>query len=510
MSGGQSGGRSATAPARRVAPGAGETPATIAAAQRAARPRRPGKAALVFALTLAVVLGAVAYTSFALSAYGSTVKPGVTVGALSVAGYNTQELTAVVNRLADEAEVTVVYEDAVQTVRLAELGAVVDVAATVKAVFSADTGPSLIADYTGWSKQAVPLSLTADEAALAGWVGRHFETGQPAPADAAVRFDEATGRYIVAPGQTGHVFDLASIREALDEIAWTPQSNPVAILRLVEREPDVGDVAALAAAEQANSRLALTLRFANGAGGSYTATPADIAAWTAVVPDPAVGDVAVFCDQAVLSAGLRERLETAWAGRGKPRHIVADANGQILQVADNGQASLAVGDLASTVEAVATALDNGLDVDLTVPVSETPPATIESQLSGPAPTGGKWIDVDLSSQTTTLLEGSHVVASYIISSGKEGTPTPTGVYYVYLKVPAQTMNGTEADGSPYSIPNVTWVTYFWEDYGFHTAYWLDDSQIGTPQSHGCLNMREAESRFLYEWSSNGTPVVVHD
>ncbi|MCB0137619.1 MAG: L,D-transpeptidase, partial [Caldilineaceae bacterium] len=44
-----------------------------------------------------------------------------------------------------------------------------------------------------------------------------------------------------------------------------------------------------------------------------------------------------------------------------------------------------------------------------------------------------------------------------------------------------------------------WVQYFYEDYGFHGTYW--HSNFGQPMSHGCVNMTNADAKWLYEWAS---------
>lgn len=136
----------------------------------------------------------------------------------------------------------------------------------------------------------------------------------------------------------------------------------------------------------------------------------------------------------------------------------------------------------------------------------------------------KWIDVDLSEQRVIAYEGMRPVESFIISSGRANTPTVTGVFRIWAKVPLQRMSGgSRAAGTYYDLPNVPWVQYFFEDYSFHGAYWHNN--FGRPMSHGCVNMRNADARWLYEWASpfhdggdwliakeqneQGTLVIVH-
>ncbi len=116
--------------------------------------------------------------------------------------------------------------------------------------------------------------------------------------------------------------------------------------------------------------------------------------------------------------------------------------------------------------------------------------------------GKKWIEVDLSSQSLVAHQGDSVVLQTKVSTGLRNTPTPVGTYAVRVKVRRQTMTGPG-----YSLPNVQWVMYFYRDYAIHGTYW--HNRFGRPMSHGCVNVRNSQAQFLYNWASNGTPVVVH-
>ena len=37
-----------------------------------------------------------------------------------------------------------------------------------------------------------------------------------------------------------------------------------------------------------------------------------------------------------------------------------------------------------------------------------------------------------------------------------------------------------------------------------------DSLLGTPQSHGCIRMKQSEAELVWNWSEVGTTVVVTD
>ena len=139
----------------------------------------------------------------------------------------------------------------------------------------------------------------------------------------------------------------------------------------------------------------------------------------------------------------------------------------------------------------------------------------------------KWIDVDLSEQRVVAYEGATPVKSFIVSTGKENTPTVTGTFRIWAKTAVQDMfGGNRAAGDYYFLEDVEWVQYFYEDYGFHSAYWHDN--FGEPMSRGCINMRTEDAKWLFDWAgpdasnpdksgwvtsdgvNQGTLVVVHD
>ncbi len=56
-----------------------------------------------------------------------------------------------------------------------------------------------------------------------------------------------------------------------------------------------------------------------------------------------------------------------------------------------------------------------------------------------------------------------------------------------------------ADADDYELPGVPWTCFFTEQgHAFHGTYWHDN--FGTPMSHGCVNMRTEEAKWLFLWS----------
>ena len=125
----------------------------------------------------------------------------------------------------------------------------------------------------------------------------------------------------------------------------------------------------------------------------------------------------------------------------------------------------------------------------------------------------KYIEVSLKTQELTAYEEDRVVLKTKISSGVDYKPrnqipwnTPTGWFAVQTKMPSKHMGGAELtdDLEAYILPGVPWVSFFEPKNGvaFHGTYWHQN--FGMPMSHGCVNMKTEEARWLYRWV---TPVA---
>lgn len=119
-----------------------------------------------------------------------------------------------------------------------------------------------------------------------------------------------------------------------------------------------------------------------------------------------------------------------------------------------------------------------------------------------APTSGRWIDVNVTTQTLSAYEGDKLVFTTKVSTGRARTPTVLGRFRIRTKLRAQAMSGPG-----YYLPNVPYVMYFHAGYALHGTYWHNN--FGRPMSHGCVNMRTDEAKWLYEWAPVGTLVVTH-
>jgi len=138
----------------------------------------------------------------------------------------------------------------------------------------------------------------------------------------------------------------------------------------------------------------------------------------------------------------------------------------------------------------------------TVPATATPAPTQPPMPAAGAANDGRWIDVNLTTQTLVAYAGETAVFTARTSTGLPGTPTVVGRYTIQSKYPAVHMSGPG-----YSLPNVPWTMFFYKGYAIHGAYW--HNKFGQPMSHGCVNLSVADAEWVYNFASIGTLVVTH-
>lgn len=129
---------------------------------------------------------------------------------------------------------------------------------------------------------------------------------------------------------------------------------------------------------------------------------------------------------------------------------------------------------------------------------------------------GKYIDVNLEAQITTLFEGGVFVENFINSAGAKDTPTPKGEFQIYNKHPYALSNLFQVY-MPY------WMAFTPDgEYGFHDfPVWPEghpdkpkggkesEINIGKSVSPGCVRHSEKNSEKIYNWAEVGTKVVIY-
>jgi len=116
-------------------------------------------------------------------------------------------------------------------------------------------------------------------------------------------------------------------------------------------------------------------------------------------------------------------------------------------------------------------------------------------------------------QSLSCLEGGIEVFYCRISSGvrlnsddtaKEWA-TPLGPFRIWRKVISLHMSGGTTGGG-YDLPGIAFTTLFsGTGVAIHSTFWHNN--FGEPMSHGCLNARPEDAKWVFRWTN---PVVAYD
>jgi hypothetical protein len=106
---------------------------------------------------------------------------------------------------------------------------------------------------------------------------------------------------------------------------------------------------------------------------------------------------------------------------------------------------------------------------------------------------GKHVEVDISRQVMSLIEGDEPVHTFHVSTGAPATPTIRGHYRFYRK------------DAGYNAKRMYFSAYFIRGYATH-GY---SSVPNYNASHGCVRNPIPFSRFIYNWIDIGDDIYVY-
>ena len=157
--------------------------------------------------------------------------------------------------------------------------------------------------------------------------------------------------------------------------------------------------------------------------------------------------------------------------------------------------------------------DELLEVELDVPAEHLRfiPNSELAPISAEVSPEKKRIEISLYRQELTAYESDRIVMQTKISSGLPGgdLATPTGRFHVATKMPSKHMGDGKMtdDIYAYELMGVPWNCFFEMTLGVatHGTYWHNN--FGSQMSHGCVNMRTSEAKWLYRWTN---PIATPD
>ena len=438
--------------------------------------------------------------------YQDKAAPGVMFAGASVAGQNSEQLAATVKSAVENTKITVTDSQGnTVTASLKDLGVNVNQKQTVSALIAAkDSNPFV--RINPFSKQNVKLVATADKLALSQYL-----TGKLIPNDSqaiasTIAYDQTSQKFTVTVGRGGQAPVTDNVVKAIDQALDTPGTTRTASITYTQTDMPISEAAATTAADQANAGLGLSITINNGDATTYKISAATIASWTVTTADPAKGTIAVSYDKQAISDYMNGELGNHLNQTKTNQVDLVDTSGNVIMTKTKGVNGVTIKDTATVADQVYSALSANRSATLTVASDVTKFDTEQQTVT--------WkIVVDRSKQTATVYNNDQVVQTFNVCTGKTGKhETTPGNYFIYLKYQVQDMRGTNDDGSQYLTKGVKWISYFNGGQGFHTAGWnAAGIASGDPTghgSHGCVNMNEADAKWIYDNCPDGTLVQV--
>ena len=122
----------------------------------------------------------------------------------------------------------------------------------------------------------------------------------------------------------------------------------------------------------------------------------------------------------------------------------------------------------------------------------------------------KTIEISIENQKLAAFEKGVPVFEAPVATGVENvgepengipTDTPFGAFRVRRKMPVRHMGNGDlvSNITNYELPGVPWVSFFvGTGVAIHGAYWHNN--FGRRMSHGCVNMRPDDAKWIYRWT----------
>lgn len=137
-----------------------------------------------------------------------------------------------------------------------------------------------------------------------------------------------------------------------------------------------------------------------------------------------------------------------------------------------------------------------------------PEYAVKARQKGTNDIGSSYVEADMTHQHLYLYQKGQLMLESDFVSGDmtNGNRTPEGIFGITYK----TMNAT-LRGRDYVTPVVYWMP-FYGNYGMHDATWRDtfggDIYL-TNGSHGCLNLPLEKAGEIYQYMTEGFPVICY-
>jgi len=469
---------------------------------------------ILFSLTglLSLVAGVAALTAYA---YTNRVPPQVMVAGESLGNLSYNEANSIIqataNNLANQ-PLVISLEEATASLTLDELGVELDQAAIFNQLSYA-TAPLAWLSPSYWRQfftaVNLPIPFAVEEATLLQKIEATLGINSAAR-DAEVTVDGAA--LTVRAASNGRSIELERVTSAINQLLASGQVEPVA-LTYVETPPFVStETAQQVKTEIESSIQPIHLKFEER---PFTIAP--LSQYGFVSYQKEAGALKWSIEEAKIRDYLATNVARRLNLKMQPKTILS-TTGEVTFPGQDGRevqlAALTKEVYRTITERITTHNQPILIAAASIPYTEK----IVHPDFIPGLFEGLYIDINLTKQRLFVINGQTKLAEYLISSGKRGTPTPVGLFYIKNKIdlaqsrlyPGIWMQKWNAlarnpDGSGY------------EGYGLHRVPCFNASctlrenlgHLGRPASHGCVRVADEGADWIYDNAPVGTPVNIH-
>lgn len=446
--------------------------------------------------------------------YAHTYYPRTTIGGIAVAGLTRRQakelLSAEKSRLEAQILTLADQQNFHDTISLADLGATIDLPSLASDSF--EQGHEQ--DFWQRSRQTISMLFSPlhanlkwqfDEGKFIKTINDRLQKTAADAKNAEVKID--AGSVQVEPAQSGQHVDVASLhQQILDRLDHNFASDQLAApitLAYTQQSPDISTDEASRVADQLRTWIAKPFVLKTDSQ-SFQLSAADILRWATITQHGKTLEL-------TLNQDAVENSLNALSPQLEKKAVAKQINAVTGEVLEQGQDGLTL-DRQAAYSAISQALtDNNAEtntVNLVVKTVAAGEKKIQPAFT-PGMYPGKYIEVDLSSQHLVAFDGDQKFMEAGVSTGKWSTPTPIGTFAI------QPGKSPRAWSSLADLWMPDWMPFIGNSYGIHAlpewpnGYKEGADHIGTPVSHGCIRLTDADAEKLYPWADVGTVVYVH-
>ncbi len=407
-----------------------------------------------------------------------------------------EQVETILNQKVSSMNVEVAVNDSKLTPSLQDIGVNIDMSATTDCLFSHKS--SLASKLKLWKSHKCEVVYRVDQAKQDSYFSNIKQSVDQPSQDATIIIEN--GEAVIKPEVLAKVSGFPNAFEKINDSIKNLQGISLEI-ELYDDKPEVVAADLEQSKRDIDSIIATSVTL-NLQGNVLRPNRDQIAGWLRLNQNKETKNVDVSVDELKVSAYLDGAVKP-FIKPPRARVILNNPDGTEREL-NPGEDGVDVSNKQQVVASIARLLSNRQSVAMDLSVNFAPRSSIK------VGDYDKWLEVDLTTKRLYAYEKNTLVATFLASAGAPNTPTVVGEFKIQTKVRKQTMRGLNTDGTSYNVPNVEFVSYFYQDYAIHGNYWRPLSVFGEQNtSHGCVGLVNADASWVYDWAGVGTPIITH-